>query len=466
MSSHSPRALAAAIEIYARWEAEQERSPLDRVVAAEFRSRHYLNAGERRWIGAAVYGSVRFLRRQERLLELLGLPTTPDTRLRLWASAPALPDGTSPTLIPLPEERMLTSQEHLTAALAALPGPATPRDHLRITLSFPDTLADTLEDLLGDEALDAARAFNAQAPTTLRVNTLRATRTQAQTALPAAVPTRYSPWGLELPQRLNLYDLPGFREGWFEAQEEASQLVALLTDAQPGQTVADVAAGAGGKTLALAALMQRRGRLIALDTAGERLAELGKRAARAGVAGIEMQQLHADAEGRWQLSGAAQQRLDRLRGTVDVALVDAPCTGSGVLRRSPDARWRVSDVEAFTRLQQTLLAQASMLVAPDGMLCYATCAFERSQNEEVVEAFLASPEGAAFRVEPALPRLRAACRRAARLTPDSPVPPPHPTAPAPFTEEAFAALASGPYLRTWPQRHGLDAFFAACLRRS
>ncbi len=206
--------------------------------------------------------------------------------------------------------------------------------------------------------------------------------------------------------------------------------------------------------------------------------ELEKRAARAKASHIETLRLKADAEGHWQLTGAARQRLNHLRATAEVVLVDAPCTGSGVLRRSPDAKWRIWDQEAFARLQQTLLAQASTLVALGGTLCYATCAFERSQNEAVIEAFLASSEGGAFRIEPALPRLRAACERAASLAS------PSRSSPGASAQQRSAALsiekdsaattaalsdfdllAAGPYLRTWPHRHGLDAFFAACLRR-
>jgi 16S rRNA (cytosine967-C5)-methyltransferase len=451
----TPRALTAAIEIYARWEAERERSPLDRVVEAEFRSRRSLNSGERRWIAELVYGAARFARRQAHLLALLGLPITSDARIRLWASAPAAPDGAPlPATAPPSGFAPLVSPERLDAALAALPGPDTPREYLRITRSFPDAMADALESLLSADAPAAAAALNAQAPTTLRVNTLRATRAQVQAALPEAVSTHFSPWGLELPRRVNLYDLPGFRAGWFETQEEASQLAALLTDAQPGQTVVEVGAGAGGKTLALAALLQNRGRLVALDTSEAKLEELEKRAARAGATCAEtLRVLAAEEEGQWQPSGAARKRLSRLYNRADVVLVDAPCTGSGVLRRSPDAKWREADIPAFARLQQALLAQASALVAPGGRLVYVTCAFERSQNEAVVEAFLASPPGQAFALEPALPRLLAARQRLASISNET-------------TASLFDSLAAGPYFRSWPHRHGLDAFFAAVLRRT
>ncbi|HLK56542.1 MAG TPA: RsmB/NOP family class I SAM-dependent RNA methyltransferase [Chthonomonadaceae bacterium] len=406
----SGRALNAAVLLYTRWETERERSPLDRVVAGFFRSRRDLNSRERRWISEAIYGCVRFLRRQTLLLEASHLADTPENRIRLWAE-PALPGSPLPT-------------------------PDTPRDYLRITLSFPDALADELEALLGPEALTAAAAFNTQAPTTLRVNTLRTTRARVLDTLEGATPTRYSPWGVVLAHRVNIYDLPGFREGWYEVQEEASQLVALSTNVQPGQIVVDVGAGAGGKTLALAALMQNQGRIVAVDSSAERLEELEKRAARAGATCIETCVVPTDTSGCWQPEGRAKRTLNRLAQAADCVLVDAPCTGSGVLRRSPDAKWRTFDLDAMTAHQQMLLTQAASLVRTEGTLLYATCAFERRQNEEVAASFLTSAPGAVFQVE-------ALC--------------------IPGTEGLHTSAS--PYLRTWPHRHGMDAFFAVCLKR-
>lgn len=482
------RALEAACAIYARWEAEEQRSPLDRVVEAEFRSRRYLNSRERRWVAEVVYNTVRFRRRQIRLLEILGLPLTPATLLRLTSIAPGSPTG-EPRLIHPPFQRTppLAAREALEAALANLPGPAAAHDFLRTTLSFPDEMAEALEDLLDAEAIPAAVALNIQAPTTLRVNTLRITRAQVQAALPDTTPTRYSPWGLELPNRANLYDLPGFRDGWYELQEEASQLAVLLTDAQPGQTVVEIGAGAGGKTLALAALMENRGRLIALDTSQRRLEELHKRAKRAGVTCVETHLLSIASE----TGSASPSRvsetvfLEQQQGVAQHVFCDVPCTGSGVLRRSPAAKWRSVDLSAVVALQQDLLVQASAYVARGGHLYYVTCAFERAQNEAVIDTFLASPVGSAFHLEPVDPRLRHACRRAATLTPparrfrkssgraaaarsqEAGTPGVQSATPKHADEEKpnLDALTDKPYLRTWPHRHRMDAFFAACLRR-
>lgn len=449
----SDRAIHAAIEIYTRWQEERDRTPLDRVVGAEFRSRRYLNASERRWIAEALYGSVRYLRRQRRLLEILERADTPEARVRLWAETDA------------GEAEALAAFEHL-------PHPATPHDYLRITLSFSDAMATTLENLLGAEALAAGQAFNMQAPTTLRLNPLRADRQRVCTALPELTRTPFSPWGLELPHRVNIFDQPGFRAGWYEVQEEASQLAALLTHVQPGQTVVDVGAGAGGKTLALAALMENRGRLVALDVALPRLEELQERAHRAGIGKLEIVELEASPEGVWKRDGAARKILLGLNESADHVLLDAPCTGSGVLRRSPDTKWRLIDLPVLTRLQSTLIAQSARLVAPGGYLHYITCAFEPEQNERIVEGFLASPEGAEFEIVPVTGRLQAACARAEQMAKQPPrarrhssEPTPKPSALSAEQKQRLAMLSEGPFLRTWPHRDGLDAFFGATLQR-
>ena len=449
----SDRAIHAATEIYTRWQAERDRTPLDRVVGAEFRSRRYLNAAERRWAAEALYGSVRYLRRQRRLLEILGREDSPETRIRLWAESDA-------------------GDETVLSAFEQLPDSKTPREYLRITLSFPDDMATSLETLLGTQAVAAAKAFNAQAPTTLRLNPLRSDRQRVRTALPELTLTQFSPWGLELPHRVNIFDQPGFRAGWYEVQEEASQLAALLTNVHPGQTVVDVGAGAGGKTLPIAALMENRGRLVALDIALPRLEELQDRAHRAGVSKMEIIELEANAEGVWRRDGEARKVLLGLNGSADHVLLDAPCTGSGVLRRSPDTKWRLVDRPVLARLQRTLLAQSSLLVAPDGYLHYTTCSFEPEQNERIVEEFLASSEGKEFVLVPVAGRLLAACGRAEQMAKQPPrarrnaeEASPKPPSPSEEMKKRFAPLTDGPFLRTWPHRDGLDAFFGATLQR-
>lgn len=453
----SARARLAAIEIWERWANEKDRTPLDRVVDSEFRSRRYLNSGERRWIGEPLYGSVRFLRRQVFILGRVNLPATPSNVIDLWILAPCGPDGLAGTLAEPDWERLraapIASPHELQSALAALPSAEDTHGYLRTTLSFPDDMAAELEAILGAEAIPAAVAFNDRALTTLRVNTLRASRRKVMSANPELRFSRWSPWGLELERRVNIFDLPGFRDGWYEAQDEASQIAVLLSDVRRDQTVVEVGAGAGGKSLALAALLENRGRVVAIETVEKRLEELGKRARRAGAACIEPFLMAADDEGIWQPTGGMQRRLNRLSGAADVVLVDAPCSGSGVLRRNPDTKWRDADTEAFARLQLSLLEQASPLVKTGGALIYVSCAFERMQNEDLVETFLNSEAGSGFAAADAASRLETACRRVCdgSETPE---------------DVDYTSPSAGPHLRTWPHRHGMDAFFAACLVRS
>ena len=230
--------------------------------------------------------------------------------------------------------------DELRSAVASLPDVDSPSEYLRTTLSFPDEMADSLEHLLGAGAIDAGSALNHQAPVTIRVNTLRSRLDRVLKALPDAVQTSYSPWGIELSRRVNIYDQPGFREGWYEIQEEASQLAALLANVRPGMTVVDVGAGAGGKTLAFAAMMDCKGTLVALDHSEPRLEELHERAKRAKAQGIEALRVRIAPDGAWNPTGKARQAINRLYSHADCVFLDAPCTGSGAIRRSPDAKWR------------------------------------------------------------------------------------------------------------------------------
>ena len=426
----TPRGISAAGEILSRWLDEGATLPLDRLVQNELRKRHQFNSGERRWVSNAVYGSVRHLQRQELRLKAEQLPFDGTALAELWSRDRSDENSVDPEL--------------------------SPAAYLRDQLSFPEHLASELEAQLNGEAIAAGRAFNRQAPTTLRINPLKTTREVVIDRLGVGLPTRYSPWGVELPGRVNVHDTPGFREGWFEIQEEASQLAALLAAPMPGGVVIDVGCGAGGKTLAMAAMMNNRGQVHAIDVSADRLDELAKRALRAGVKTVRRHLAEVDVSGRWMEDRPLRSPIKNLQRRGDVVLVDAPCTGAGVIRRSPDAKWRNNDIGAFTALQFALLQQSAELVAPKGVLIYVTCTFEAVQNEEIVSRFLASPAGHSFSLLEVAPRLANAIARSASAGNGNE------GAPA---DQSIADLTSGPYFRTWPHRHDLDAFFAACLIR-
>jgi len=316
----------------------------------------------------------------------------------------------------------------LAARLRALDLSALP---LTTRSNLPAWLAEPLLDQLGeDELLRLAAALNQPAPLDLRVNTLKADRTAVQARLAQEghdfAPTPYSPLGLRRADRAPLFKSPSFRDGWFEIQDEGSQLLGLLLEPKRREMVVDYCAGAGGKTLELGALMANSGSLYAFDVVAKRLEKLKPRLARAGLDNVRSVVIkeHGD------------PRVRRLAGKADRVLVDAPCSGSGTLRRNPDIKWRDLDLAAITATQGQILREAAQLVRPGGRLVYATCSLLREENEAIVAAFL--DERAEFHVIPAGEIL---ARRQINL-PDT-----------------------GEFLRLWPHRHATDGFFAAALER-
>jgi 16S rRNA (cytosine967-C5)-methyltransferase len=239
-------------------------------------------------------------------------------------------------------------------------------------------------DLGAEVALAAADAMNRRAPMTIRVNTVRISREACIARLAeeniVARPTVLAPAGLVLETRVNAFGLTAFRDGLFEVMDEGSQLVAELVAPPPGGRVLDACAGAGGKTLALGAIMGGKGRLCALDVDGRKLEELRRRARRAGLNNVEAR---AITDGSF---GAAAP------GTFHRVLVDAPCSGLGTLRRNPEARWRVTPQTlakaGFPARQLGLLVTYAPLCAVGGRLIYATCTLLEAENDRVVDRFL------------------------------------------------------------------------------
>ncbi|WP_295642437.1 RsmB/NOP family class I SAM-dependent RNA methyltransferase [uncultured Methylibium sp.] len=302
----------------------------------------------------------------------------------------------------------------------------------RLRHNLPDWLADPLRSTLGDaEFWPLVESLNAPAPLDLRVNALRARREDVTVALRdagvEAVATPHSPWGLRVQGKPALNKLEVFSRGDVEVQDEGSQLLALLTEARRGEMVVDFCAGAGGKTLALGAMMRNTGRLYAFDVSGHRLEALKPRMARSGLSNVHPAQIAHERD----------ERIKRLAGKIDRVLVDAPCSGLGTLRRNPDLKWRQSPqaIEELRAKQQAILTSAARLVKPGGRLVYATCSLLEAENEAIAESFLASQRDFV-----ALPALEALERQ--KLT-------------------GAAGLVRGSYLRLWPHRHATDGFFAA-----
>jgi 16S rRNA (cytosine967-C5)-methyltransferase len=279
----------------------------------------------------------------------------------------------------------LGEEEHqLTKDLkAAGEGPAWAR------LNCPRWLFAAFGERFGAAAEEGLAALNDRAPMVLRANRLKGDRGAAAAVLQAegiaTAAGQFVSEALIVEAGTNIVAGTAYREGWVELQDEGSQLAAILVDAQPGMTVIDLCAGAGGKTLALAARMQNEGRLVAADISAAKLSELKKRAERAGATNIEIVELTS-----LEKADRRREQLDILKGVAERVLVDAPCSGSGTWRRQPELRLRYNDkrVKEISELQRQLLGEAAALVAPGGRLIYVTCSLLAIENEDQCSSFL------------------------------------------------------------------------------
>lgn len=248
-------------------------------------------------------------------------------------------------------------------------------------VAFPQWLYERFEGDFGDETQKLLESLNLPAPVCLRVNTLKTQREKLRQLLlteNVATSEGNSPDALVLKTRQNVFITRAFKEGFFEVQDQASQKVSLLLAPKVGERIADMCAGAGGKTLHLAALMKNKGTLLACDVSERKLEELKKRARRAGVSNLRVQTLENS------------KAIKRHNESFDGVLIDAPCSGSGVIRRNPDSKWKLSE-EEFERLlilQAEILRAYSKLVKPGGRLVYATCSLLKEENSKQIEKFL------------------------------------------------------------------------------
>ena len=299
--------------------------------------------------------------------------------------------------------------------------------------NLPEWLVASLKAQLGERFWDYVAALNRPQGLDLRINALAHKRPDVQALLKkeriASEPTPFSPWGLRLLDKPNVTESDAFKKGAVEVQDEGSQLLALLVDAKRGEMVVDFCAGGGGKTLALGAAMRNTGRLYAMDTSAHRLDGLKPRLARSGLSNV-----HPLA-----IAHERDDRIKRLRGKMDRVLVDAPCSGLGTLRRSPDLKWRQSPegVQQGVQLQNAILDSAARLLKPGGRLVYATCSTMLEENEAVAQAFSQRhPQWVPLSVKDVLTELK-------------------------VDQAAGVCGEDGLYLRMWPHLHGTDGFFAA-----
>lgn len=375
--------LAAAIEVLE--DMDRRHRPVADALRDWGLSHRFAGAGDRAAIGNIVYDALR--RRRS-----AGWVMDADTPRAHAIGALLIETGLAPRDLsamiegdrfapqPLDEKEIGADVSRLSAA----PGP--------VRAEAPDWCVPLLERSFGADWIEEGAALASRPPLDLRVNTLASSREKVRSELKGtgALPCPLAPQGLRIApiegdgRHPNVQVEPAFQKGWFEVQDEGSQLAALIAGAEPGMQVLDYCAGAGGKTLAMAAAMDNRGQLFAHDADKSRLAPIFDRLRRAGTRNV---QAFADAA-----------RLEPLVGQCDLVLVDAPCTGSGTWRRRPDAKWRLSERQLEQRRgeQAAILDAAARYVKPGGRLVYVTCSVFEEENSDQVDAFRQRSDGFTF----------------------------------------------------------------------
>jgi 16S rRNA (cytosine967-C5)-methyltransferase len=282
-----------------------------------------------------------------------------------------------------------------------------------------------------EETEDILKSLNLQAPLTVRVNTLKTNRDRCREELLKqgieTASTPLSPFGLHVLKRMNVFSLAVFRNGWFEVQDEGSQLLPYFTDPKPSDKLLDVCAGAGGKTLEFAALMKNRGEIYATDINSRRLDELRRRVKRSGAQNVRALEIRS-----------VEELRRRFTGFFDIVFIDAPCSGLGTIRRNPGMKWTVSEhtVREVTEKQRSILLSCAPLVRNGGRVVYATCTVLNAENEEQIENFLSTHSE--FEL--------IGSRKALQMLNDK-------------------KGVAGDYIKLLPHVHGTDGFFCAVLQK-
>lgn len=399
-------------------------SPADAKLGDFFKNNRDLGTKERAFVAESVYGVLRRLRFLTTVTA--NDENDPDDARKLILAWLLRVQGMS---IQKLEPMLNEQQKEWALAIKAKPTENLP---LAVQADVRDWLWEKLVAQYGEaEALTIARSMHEQATLDLRVNTIKGTREDVMAKFIAENtsgetnigPTPFSPIGIRMPLRLNISRHVLFSDGKIEVQDEGSQLLAHLVAPKRGQMVADFCAGAGGKTLAMGALMRNTGRLYAFDVSEKRLNNLGKRLKRSGLSNLNAQ----------VISSETDPKLKRLNGKFDRVLVDAPCSGLGTLRRNPDLKWRQmpEDLAELVVKQAAILNRAAKLTKAGGRLIYATCSLLRDENEAIAEAFLAA--------HPDFVLLNA----------------------SDILKQQHIEIDTGEYLRLLPHTHQTDGFFAA-----
>jgi 16S rRNA (cytosine967-C5)-methyltransferase len=352
----------------------------DKVVQKVLRFDKRWGARDRGFIAETTYEIVRYKRLYAEIAEVKA-PYRRQDLFRMWAvwavlKGIKLPDWKQ--IEPTPERRIKGKFDELSKIR-------------KYREAVPDWIDERCVKALGEKLwTQEIAALNKQAEVILRTNTLKITKAKLQKALLdegiVVEPIKGYQSALRLPVRANVFVTESFKKGFFEVQDASSQLVAELLDVRPGQRVVDTCAGAGGKSLHLAALMENKGQLITMDIYESKLKELKRRARRNGAHNIETREIDST------------KVFKKLYGSADRVLIDAPCTGLGVIRRNPDTKWKLQPdfLDKITKVQHDILRSYSKIVKTGGKMVYATCSILPQENHDQVKSFLASEEGEDF----------------------------------------------------------------------
>ncbi|MBI5021520.1 MAG: hypothetical protein HZB59_08800 [Ignavibacteriales bacterium] len=419
---------------------DAESQPADKITAEFFRAKRYLGARDRRYIAEMVYGMIRhrklirtlikeYVHQHPSSISLEGPHVRYLSQVVAYSMAIENNSFIAPhlwkTQFPKVDLDEFTQWIKSNSALPFLP--EDPVIQLSNRYSFPEWLVKDLFDKWGSETEQLLQSMNIPAPTILRVNTFKTNRDDCMTRLKKegieTVRTIISPDGLIALKRFTAKINPSYLDGWFEIQDEGSQLVSQMIAPKPGMTIIDGCAGAGGKSLHMAGLMNNEGNIFSIDTGTERLHELMTRSKRAGITNI-------------RTIARSHLRSNELVAKANIVLVDAPCSGTGTIRRNPGLKWSLTEavIQRYVEKQQELLTFNSQFVKPGGRLVYVTCSILKRENEDVVNTFLL---------------------KHAEFEPDK-------------SENIFSSGGYSfqlPFVSLLPHLHNTDGFFIAVLRR-
>ncbi len=402
--------------------------PADRLIDVFFRERKYLGSKDRRFISESLYGILRNKRKIEFSIDSI---EEKRTSLLCCIAYLMLDKKYDADLISdevdIPVETIKRIEKNINST--SVEGSSI--DTVALQYSFQDWMVKEWNEYFGnDELIPLCSILNTQAPMTLRVNTIKTTVEQCQQKLELeGIETekgKYSPFALHLKKRINVFQSQAFKDGLFEVQDEGSQLLAMLVDPKPKSKVLDVCAGAGGKALAMASIMNNRGEIFAFDIHSTRLEELKKRIRRSGVDSIRTKVIKEN------------EVLEGFIGAADFVLVDAPCTGTGTIRRNPGMKWSVTQqmVKELREKQLSILSLNSQYTKIGGRLVYATCSLIKDENEHVVEHFLDKEKN--FEL----------------VNPSSI-----------FERYHLESMCTNKYFQLLPSKYNTDGFFAAVMKR-